>query len=81
VLASVLVPPVIDARDMNDVSGLPPNSDNVGGDCVEHAGDTVLRDAPPKEGIALEGAKSVVLDLCVCGRRALPDKVEVDVST
>jgi hypothetical protein len=50
-------------------------------DSVEHASDTVLRDAPPKQGIALKGAESVVLDLRVCGRRALPDEVEVDVGS
>lgn len=47
-------------------------------DRVEHAGDAVLRDAPSKERIALEGAEGVVLDFGVGGRRALSDEVEVD---
>ena len=48
-------------------------------DGVEDPGNAVLRDAPPEERIALEGAERVVLDLCVCGRRALSDEVEVDI--
>lgn len=48
-------------------------------DGVEHARDAVLRDAPPEQRIALEGAKGVVLDLGVGGRGALADEVEVDV--
>lgn len=50
-------------------------------DGVEHASDAVLRDAPPEQRIALKGSESVVLDLRVCGRRALSDEVEVHVGT
>jgi hypothetical protein len=50
-------------------------------DGIEHAGDAILRYAPPEEGIALESAKSVILDLGVCGGRALPDEVEVYVGS
>ena len=46
-------------------------------DSVEHARNAVLRDAPPKQRITLECAESVVLDLRMCWRRALPHEIEV----
>jgi hypothetical protein len=46
---------------------------------IEHARDTVLRDAPSEQRVALEGAEGVVLNLRGGRRGALADKVEVDV--
>lgn len=50
-------------------------------DGIEHPCNAVLRHAAAEQRIALECAECVVLDLGMRGRRALPDKVEIDVGT
>jgi hypothetical protein len=50
-------------------------------DRVEHTRNAVLGDASPKERIALECAKGVVLNFGVRWRGALTDKIEIYVGT
>lgn len=48
-------------------------------DSVQDTCDAILRDATTEQRIALKCSEGVILDFGVRWRRALPDKVEIDI--
>ena len=48
---------------------------------IEDSGNAILRHAASEERITLEGAKGIVLDLCMSGRCALTDEIQVNIGS
>lgn len=48
-------------------------------DSIQDPGDAVLRNAPAKQGIALEGAKGIILYFGMRWGSALSDEIEVNI--